>query len=152
LFTIQDIRIEVLFNKRKELLEKIEIVIVENDAESDHAESLKNFSINNLAKNKSLSYNICRTEGTSSSRNMIIDNANGEFVLVLDCHVLLCPTLSVIEKLLDFIESDYDDGNIYCGPLVGDDGESIYTHFTDEWSGSKFGIWALAWQCEFKDY
>ena len=100
-FTIQDIRKELLFNKRKDLLEKIEFVIVENDAESDHSESLKNFSINNLAKNKSLSYNICRTEGTSSSRNMIIDNANGEFVLVLDCHVLLCPVWLTVERLLD---------------------------------------------------
>ena len=151
-FTIQDIRKELIFNGRKDLLEKIEFVVVENDAESKHAQSLKDFCVNNLVKNKSLSYNICRTEGTSVSRNSIIENANGEFVLVLDCHVLLCPTLSVIEKLLDFIESDYDDGNIYCGPLVGDDGESIYTHFTDEWSGTNLGKWSLAWQCECEDY
>lgn len=151
-FTIQDIRKELLFNKRKDLLEKIEFVIVENDADSEHAEVLKDFCVNNLAKNKSLSYNICRTEGTSVSRNMIIENANGEFVLVLDCHVLLCPVWLIIENLLNFIESNPDDDNIYCGPLVGDDGESVYTHFTDEWSGTNFGKWALAWQCGCEDY
>ena len=151
-FTIQDIRKELLFNDRKDLLDQIEFVIVENDADSENAISLKNFSVNNLAKDRSLSYNICRIEGTSSSRNTIIDNASGEFVLVLDCHVLLCPVLSTIEKLIQFIDDNPDDSNIYCGPLVGDDGESIYTHFTGEWSGSNFGKWSLAWQCECENY
>jgi glycosyltransferase involved in cell wall biosynthesis len=151
-FTIQDIRKELIFNKRKDLLEKIEFVIVENDFDSEHAEALKEFGIKNLAKNKSLSYSICRTEGTSISRNTIIDNANGEFVLVLDCHVLLCPALQIIDKLINFIDNNPDDDNIYCGPLVGDDGESIYTHFTNEWSGTNLGRWSLAWQCECEDY
>lgn len=151
-FTIQDIRKELIFNGRKDLLDQIEFVVVENDTESEHAKSLKDFCVKNLAKDKSLSYNICRTEGTAVSRNAIIENANGDFVLVLDCHVLLCPALATIEKLISFIESNPSDDNIYCGPLVGDDGYSIYTHFTNEWSGSNLGKWALAWQCECEKY
>ena len=151
-FTIQDIRKELIFNGRQDLLKKIEFVVVENDTDSEHAKSLKEFCVKNLAKDKSLSYNICRTEGTSVSRNSIIENANGKFVLVLDCHVLLCPALGVVEKLINFIESNSNDDNLYCGPLVGDDGDSIYTHFTDEWSGTNFGKWSLAWRCQCEDY
>lgn len=150
-FTIQDIRKELLFNNRKDLLDQIEFVIVENNTGSDHAESLKNFAVSNLSNNRSLSYNICRTEGTSVSRNSIIENSNGEFVLVLDCHVLLCPTLEVIKKLFQFIDSEPED-NLYCGPLVADDGMSIYTHFTNSWSGSNLGKWELAWRCNCEKF
>ena len=43
-FTIQDIRKELIFNRRIDLLQKIDFLVVENDPESSHAKQLKDLA------------------------------------------------------------------------------------------------------------
>ena len=45
--------------------------------------------------------------------------ANTEYVLVLDCHVLLDP--GSLKKLLDFYDAGKDHQNLLQGPLIYDD-------------------------------
>lgn len=147
-FTIQDIRKELVFNGRRDLLSKIEFVIIENDKTSKHAEELKDFCAINLSLDKSLNYNIVSVNGTASVKDEIIRNATGDFVLVLDCHVLLCPTLNVIERLFDFMEKNPDSDDLYNGPLVHDNMRGLSTHYKNIWRDSNWGVWSTAFKCK----
>lgn len=148
-FTIQDIRKELIFNGRKDLLDQIEFSICENNPESNHAKQLKDFSVQNLAAGQSLSYSIQREiQGTAIAKDTAIRNSNGEFVLMLDSHVLLCPTVSVFEKLFEFMDNNPETNDLYTGPLVYDNCQSLSTHFRDTWGSGMWGSWATAWKCK----
>ena len=151
-FTIQDIRKELIFNGRQDLLDQIEFVVVENDKSSSHSGVLKNFLITTLAKTKSLSYSIFSGSGTGAAKNEVVKAANGKFVLVLDCHVLLCPVVETITKLFDFMESNPETNDIYNGPLVHDDCVNFSTHFTNKWSNFMWGAWAIARSCSCGEF
>jgi glycosyltransferase involved in cell wall biosynthesis len=152
-FTIQDIRKELTFNGRQDLLQQIEFVICENNPDSNHARELKNFAIQNLAPEKSLSYTIQReNKGTAVAKDSAIAAANGEFILMLDSHVLLCPTTTVFEKLFEFMDENPDTNNLYNGPLVYDNCKSVSTHFRNTWGGGMWGSWATSWKCSCDDF
>lgn len=146
-FTIQDIRKELVFNGRRDLLEQIEFVICENNPDSNHAKELKNFAVQNLANQKSLTYVIERENGTARPKDAAIRAAKGDFVLMLDSHVLLCPTVTVFEKLFEFMDKNPDTNNLYNGPLVYDNCTSVSTHFRNTWGGGMWGGWATSWKC-----
>jgi|TARA_R100000084_G_C4647203_1_gene147487 hypothetical protein len=151
-FTIQDIRKELLFNGRKDLLDQIEFVVVENDKKSSHSNELKHFLVNTLSKEKSLVYSIMSANGTGIAKNEVVKIANADFVLVLDCHVLLCPVVQTIEKLFKFIEENPETNHIYNGPLVYDDCMNLSTHLSDKWSDSMWGTWSTAMSCSCKNF
>lgn len=150
-FSIQDIRKELLFNNRADLLRNIEFVIIENDQKSQHAEAVQN-----LSKNGGMTpirvINMDSVQGTSATRNKIIEEATGNFVMVMDCHVLLCPTVKVIEQLFTFMASHNTSDDLYCGPLVYDSMSNLSTHYNDTWGGQMWGQWGQAWQCVCEAY
>lgn len=146
-FTIQDIRKELIYNGRKDLFDRIEFVIVENNKKSDHAEELKNFAASTLSQNRSLNYNIFSESGTAAVKDEIVRRATGDFVLVLDCHVLLCPTVLVIGKIFDFMEKNPETNDIYNGPLVHDNMFGLSTHYENTWRDNNWGTWSSAFKC-----
>ena len=146
-FSIQDIIKELRFNNRGDLLDRIEFLVVENDPESEHAKSVANFKCSTGLGDKFKIVNLPEIHGTSVARNKIIDEANTEFVLVMDCHVFLCPVVETLDKLIKFTERFPKPKNLYQGPLVYDNMENIATHFNDEWGGQMWGRWGNAWSC-----
>ena len=92
-FTIQDIIKELIHNNRRDLLGLLEFIIVENNAKSEHAKAVSRFAQNfkGLVKVVVLDEN----QGTSCTRNKIIEEARTNFVLVMDSHVMLCPVVKV---------------------------------------------------------
>ena len=76
---------------------------MENNKHSDHGKQLNKFVRSNIGPQAEI-INLDETFGTSATRNKIIEEATGQFVLVLDCHVMLCPTVKVIEDLFTFME------------------------------------------------
>lgn len=149
-FTIQDIIKELIFNDRRDLLSKIEFVVVENNPESKHATFVKDLS--NKHSGLVRVVDLVGSQGTSCTRNKVIEEARGKFVLVMDCHVLLCPVVKTIEKLIEFANYNDKSNDLYCGPLVYDSGKSFYTHFNDEWDGGMWGRWGTAWTCVCEAY
>ena len=85
-FTIQDIRKELIFNRRYDLLQKIQFLVVENNPDSTHAKMVKDLrgKVQNLTV-----VDYTDRIGTSAARDKIIEEARTNFVLVMDCHVLL---------------------------------------------------------------
>jgi hypothetical protein len=148
-FSIQDIRKELIFNKRYDLLKKINFLIIENDPTSKHAEAVKQleFKIPNL---KVIDYT--DKNSTSASRNKIIEEALSTFVLVMDCHVFLCPVVETLDRLFTFMEYNPKTNDLYSGPLVHDDMGNFSTHFSDDWGAGMWGQWSCAWQCVCENY
>lgn len=144
-FSIQDIRKELIFNGRMDLLRRIEFVIIENDKESAHAKSIQHFKNHGMGQIKVVELD--EVQGTSATRNKIIEEARGEFVLVMDCHVLLCPTVKTLEQLFMFMDHNPDTKDLYTGPLVYDNLMSITTQYNDGWGAHMWGKWGLAWNC-----
>mgnify|MGYP003116736237 CR=1 FL=1 len=148
-FTIQDIRKELIFNQRPDLLNKINFLIIENDPESEHAKAVANLKhqFNNI---EIINFN--ERSGTSATRNKIIEEARTDFVLVVDCHVVLCPVVSALDKLFQFMEYNPRTEDLYQGPLVHDNLQGVSTHFNDEWGAQMWGRWGHAWNCVCESY
>ena len=153
-FTIQDIRKELIFNDRSDLLNEIEFVIIDNNPSSKHGDALRNFHKHNLASVSNAQYHAFEDSfGTSAIRNKIIEVANTDFVLVIDCHVFLCPVVDVITQLFDFIDKNKETNDLYSGPLINDNMVMTHTHFNDRWGAGMWGQWGSAYNChncEFK--
>ena len=148
-FSIQDIRKELVYSGREDLLNRIEFLVVENNPDGKHAESLQKLFKNQVVRTGDCSIHVVReVQGTSATRNKIIEAASGDFVLVMDCHVLLCPTVKVIEAVFQFMEMYPNADDLYSGPLVYDDMQGFSTHFNSVWSSGMLGQWGAAWGCQ----
>lgn len=148
-FTIQDIRKELIFNKRQDLLKKINFLVIENDPGSKHAQQLKGLAPN-IPNLKIIDYT--EKTGTSAARNKIIEEATTTFVLVMDCHVMLCPVVNTLDRLFTFIEYNPKTNDLFSGPLVYDTMGHFSTHFNDTWGGSMWGQWGTSWQCVCENF
>ena len=143
-FTIQDIRKELIFNRRYDLLQKIQFLVVENTPDSTHAKMVKDLrgKVQNLTV-----VDYTDRIGTSAARDKIIEEARTNFVLVMDCHVLLCPVIEILDKLFSFLECNSKSDDLYTGPLVYDNLAGVSTHFNDTWGDHMWGQWGSAWGC-----
>lgn len=150
-FTIQSIRNELLANGMSGYLEDIEFVIVENNKGSKHSDLVQKFATEILSKD-SLRYSICRSKGTSACRNQIFKEATGDFVLVLDCHVLLFGVANIIRSIFDFIDYNPDVNDIYSGPLVHENGKMFSTHMRNKWNDKMWGVWGTAVRSDCGDW
>ena len=86
--------------------------------------------------------------GTSATRNKVIETARGDFVLLMDCHVMLCPVLGTLVTLFNFMEKNKAADDLYSGPLVHDSMMMPYTHFNDVWGAGMWGQWGSAFSCQ----
>lgn len=130
-FSIQAIRMY-----HKEALNDIEFVIVDNNPDSDHGKAVKEFS--NWIK-EPITYLPYKELIGTSAREKIFSAAKTDYVLCMDCHVLL--EAGSLKRLIDFYNSELDNGNLIQGPLVYDDLQGISTHFKEEWDCQMFGKW-----------
>tara|TARA_Y100001938_G_C8061126_1_gene417327 strand:- start:397 stop:1536 length:1140 start_codon:yes stop_codon:yes gene_type:complete len=148
-FTIQDITKELAFNNRPDLLNKIKFLIVENDPESQHAVELQHLARNN---HRVEIVTLDEERGTSPARNKIIEESSTDFVLVMDCHVLLCPVVRTLDSLFQFMEHNPNTEDLYQGPLVYDSFSSFSTHFNNSWGAEMWGQWGQAFDCSCEAY
>jgi len=143
-FSIQDIRKELIFNQRFDLLQKIEFLVVENDPGSRHAQKLKDLE-NKIHNLRIVDFG--ERGGTSATRNKIVEESKTSFVLIMDCHILLCPVIKTLDKLFTFLEYNSKSDDLYSGPLVHEGLQAFSTHFNDHWGAGMWGQWSSAWQC-----
>jgi hypothetical protein len=139
-FTIQALRLY-----HPEVIKDIQFVVIDNSPHTQHGSLLKGFVEGAARRGTAGAKYIPLTDpkGTSPSRNAIFDHADGDFVLVNDCHVMY-PSGS-IKRLLDYYQANPKTNNIYSGPLVYDGMDQVTTHFNDEWRGEMWGTWGSAW-------
>jgi hypothetical protein len=132
-FTIQSIRLN-----NPEILNRIEFVIINNNPLSTSGKEIRRMldwieePVTYLEFSK---YN------TPFLKGRVFDLAETEYVLVLDCHVLLDP--GCLTKLLNFYDQKKDKGNLLQGPLIYDNLTGIATHYDlSKWGSHMWGVWA----------
>ena len=126
---------------------QVEFLVVDNSPTSDHGQHCQDF----LGKidghgNLGARYVAMHSPiGTSAPRNRVFEEARGEAVLCLDCHVILWP--ESIARLLDFYRQHPCCDDLLSGPIRWDNLVGGATHFADEWRCQMLGTWGQAWRC-----
>ena len=121
-FTVESIR---MYHN----LTDCEIIIVDNYGDKV-LEDWVNYWQKGVAR-----YVRCDITGTTQSRQMVFDEAKGEYVMCIDSHVLLMPGA---------IDTIPDTNNLMHGPMLYDDLKTCSTHMNNEWRGNMWGTWSEA--------
>ncbi len=120
-----------------EVLSRSEILVIDNNPQGSHGQEVKKF-LKSIRNARYIEYT--DAQGTAQPRNRIFAEAQGEFVLGMDCHVLFDP--GSLTRLLDYYETHPETGDLLQGPLIGDRGTPIGTHQELTWRKQALGIWA----------
>jgi len=129
-FTVQSLRLH-----HPEVIADVEFVVVDNNPAGPCAEPLK--ALANYAPN----YHYVAVPGALGTgvRDFVFRQAAGEFVLCMDCHVLVAP--GALSRLLAYFEAHPASDDLLQGPMLLDDLVNVYTHWAPAWRGGMFGTW-----------
>lgn len=133
-FTIQSLRLS-------NSLPNVELIVVDNSPDSPAGREIKKLITNWVSKGNAGARYIPYSDaiGTTQSRNRIFQEANGEAVLCMDCHVMLKP--GTIQRLIDWYDANPDCMDLLSGPMLYDDLETVVTQFDDTWRSEMWGTW-----------
>jgi hypothetical protein len=123
-------------------LDDVEIIVVDNSPDSNHGKSVKNL-MNWIPNSKYIEMK--ESTGTTQTRQRVFNEASGDAVLCMDCHVLL--DKDAILKLIEFYKSNPDTKNLYSGPMLYDNLKNFTTHFNLYWRSEMWGTWGSAYKC-----
>jgi hypothetical protein len=129
-FTAQSIRLY-----HPEVTAETEVLVVDNHPDGACAGELKALQ-DWIAGYRYLPWN--RTSGTAV-RDLVFREAQGDFVLCVDSHVLFTP--GSLRKLIDYCQANPDTPDLLQGPLLYDDLRNLSSHMEPRWSSGMFGVW-----------
>lgn len=132
--------LQILNDFHGDFLPRCQLVIVDQDPDSEHGRENANLAIRKLKRQigkgtlwESVKYQPFRApRGIGPARNRLFAESDSPAVLVMDSHVSLQP--GALEKLLEFYEETLSD-NLLVGPLVSDEGNFVWTHQEDGGDG-----------------
>jgi hypothetical protein len=81
--------------------------------------------------------------GTTLPRDVVFEHSKADYVVVMDCHVML--KSNTLRRLLDWFEKNPECQDLIHGPMVYDNLDIVSTHFTDQFRGGMWGTWGGAW-------
>lgn len=131
-FSIQAIRLY-----HPEVVDDLEFVVVDNNPSGPCSEPLK--KLENAIPNYRY-IPMGETTGTAGSRDRVFSEAQGRYVLCMDCHVLIVP--GALKRLIDHFERDGGAQDLLQGPLIYDDLKTMSTHLDPQWRAGFYGTWA----------
>lgn len=132
-FTIQALRLY-----HPEVLSDAEIIVVDNHPEGAAASHLKGLE-HAVPNYRYIPF--AGASGTAAPRDRIVEEADGRYVLSLDCHVLLVP--GAVRRLLGYFDAQPDCNDLLQGPLLYDDARSLSPYWKPVWGAGMFGQWAF---------
>lgn len=136
-FTIQSLRMHHEMCNT----DHVEFVVLDNNPDSKHGEATKKYVKGSL---KNAQYIEKRGDCSSFNKYETVNHANGKYILILDCHVLL--EKDSIEHLLNYYVDNKNCKDLVQGPLMYDSLKSFSTHFKPEWRGNMYGTWATDYE------
>ena len=119
-----------------DLLDDVELMVVDNNPNGKCAEALQRLGDDIPGYRYVPQVN---SHGTAISKQKIFTEASGDFVVCMDCHVLLMP--GALRGLFDYFDRNPATRDLLQGPLLTDDLKGLYTHFQPGWRGGMFGTW-----------
>jgi|SRR5271156_2110100 len=72
-------------------------------------------------------------------RNFVFQEASGEFVVCMDCHVLIVK--GALKRLMDYFDAHPQTDDLLQGPMIYDNLTSYSTHFKPGWCAGMYGTW-----------
>jgi glycosyltransferase involved in cell wall biosynthesis len=130
-FTLQSLRLH-----HPEVADDIEFVVVDNNPDGACGTHLKALE----RQIPHYRYIPVRERSGTAVRNYVMAEASSDFVLNLDCHVLIAP--GAINRLMQYFEADPYMPDLLQGPLVYDNLATLATHMEPVWRGGMYGIWS----------
>jgi Glycosyl transferase family 2 len=129
-FTLQAIRLY-----HPEILDDVEFVVVDNNPNGPSGLALR--ELGNWIPNYRY---IAKGEIAGTAiRDWVLRAARTEFVLCIDCHVLIAK--GALKRLVDYFEANPGSGDLLQGPLIYDDLTNYSTHFEPRWQAGMYGVW-----------
>ncbi|QIG48185.1 glycosyltransferase [Nordella sp. HKS 07] len=130
-FSLQAIRLY-----HPEILEEVEFLVIDNHPDGPCGAALKD-----LEKDVANLRYIPADDVTGTAvRDRVFSEAGGEFVLCMDCHVLLAP--GSLRKLIDYFRTAPSSIDLIQGPMISNDLTKVSTHWSEGWRDGMFGQWA----------
>lgn len=114
-----------------------EIVVIDNHPDGPQAPDIKHY-VGSIREVPARLVPLREPVGTSAPRDLVFRAAEGEIVLVMDCHVVI--HRGGLAALLDFFE-EHPEPALVSGPLLAYDRQATWTHFDPVWRGGMWGIW-----------
>ncbi|GLS23898.1 hypothetical protein GCM10007874_69190 [Labrys miyagiensis] len=131
-FTLQALRLY-----HPEVAGEVEFILVDNNPDGVCGPSLKALeqSIPNCR------YIPLRERSGTAVRDYVMSEASSEFVLNVDCHVLVVP--GAVSRLIHYFEAHPQTADLLQGPLVYDNLTALSTHMEPKWNQGMLGVWGL---------
>lgn len=114
-----------------------EIVVIDNHPDGPQAPDIKHY-VGSIREVPARLIPLREPVGTSAPRDLVFRAAEGEIVLVMDCHVVI--HRGGLAALLDFFE-EHPEPALVSGPLLAYDRQATWTHLDPVWRGGMWGIW-----------
>ena len=121
-FSVQAIRLY-----HPEVTDRTEILVLDNHPSGPCAKPLKDLE-RQVAGYRYVPYE--RIHG-NWVRDLLFREANAEFVLCMDSHVLFRP--GALARLVEYLEGQPGPSDLWQGPLMGDNLKPFATHFDPVW-------------------
>jgi hypothetical protein len=131
-FTLQSLRLH-----HAQVVEEAELIVVDNNPTGACAQALKKLEVS-IPNFRYVPHS--DNTGPSGAKDRIFQEATGDYVLAMDCHVLLAP--GSLARLDDYLHKNPETGDLLQGPMIRGDLRSVYTHWDPIWRKGMFGIWA----------
>lgn len=114
-----------------------EFIVIDTHPESNQGKEVEKF-LNHQVRNSKY-VKLENKVPTSFNKYDVVKHADGKYVLILDCHVLL--QQDAIKNLLHYYSQNENCKNLVQGPLIYDDLSNYSTQFDPKWSGHMYGVW-----------
>ena len=129
-FTLQALRMY-----HPEIIPATEFVVVDNNPKGPCANPMK--ALEHFIPN--YRYVPCHDKAGTAVRNRVFEEASGELVLCMDCHVFIVP--GAVRRLIDYCDEHPEANDLLQGPLIYDDLKTFSTQFEPAWREGMFGQW-----------
>jgi glycosyltransferase involved in cell wall biosynthesis len=122
-----------------------QLLVVDQDPDSEQGRASASLVVKKLKRRDglwdSVKYVPFRNpKGIGPARNKLFQEADGDFVLCLDSHVVL-PT-GVLGRLIEYVDANPESRDLWVGPLLSDGGGFVGTHQALQWRAEAWGTWA----------
>jgi hypothetical protein len=118
-----------------EVLEQIEFLVVDNHPDGPAAPHLKQLE-RSVANYRYVP--VGERQGTIV-KEVVIREAASDYVLCMDCHVLIAP--GGVRALMAYFDRHPHSRDLIQGPLLYDDLRTVATHWEPTWSRGMLGVW-----------
>lgn len=132
-FTVQSLLMHHLKGRQD-----VELIVVDNNPDSNSGKCVKDYiqKINGALQATYIPYTHRRS---TAIRNVVFERAQGEYVLCIDCHVLL--EEGAIDAFFQHYEENPDCDALIHGPMAVDSRHTATCKMIPEWGGYMFGRW-----------